>query len=186
MNKACLGYLRVFSFVWIGCLVIFIGVYLFVLAPQEKILKELKQQIADKSSMYDQHKDMITEKNKVALLKDVEDLAGKVKLFTIRPDETANLALDISQRAKEHKVTAFSMNAVSVKEGQGVIPDCNDIAEVGMTVSFISSFNQFATFVNAMERSRPVVFIDKFNINRNQTDMSGHGSNIGLTVFLKK
>jgi Tfp pilus assembly protein PilO len=105
--------------------------------------------------------------------------------FVIESDDSANLTLDISQIASEKKLDSFMIKTKENRENSA-IPDCKYITEDRIDIGFNAGFNQFAAFLNALERHQPVVFIDTFSIARSKQDDSGHKVNMNLAVFARK
>jgi len=79
-----------------------------------------------------------------------------------------------------------SKSKVKKSGGLSAIPDCKYIRENHIVVSFIGGFNQFATFLNALERHRPVIFVDKFAIARSGQDSSVYQVSLNVAAFVKK
>ncbi|HUU20084.1 MAG TPA: GspMb/PilO family protein, partial [Sedimentisphaerales bacterium] len=90
-----------------------------------------------------------------------------------------------SQIANEKNVASFSIKSKDSRE-LSTIPDCKYICENHIVISFIGGFNQFATFLNSLERHRPVLFVDKFTITRSGQDDSGYQVSLNVAAFVKK
>ena len=95
------------------------------------------------------------------------------------------MTFDISQIANEKKIASFSIKTKDDRRGPA-IPKYTYISENHIDVSFTAGFNQFAAFLNALERHRPVIFIDRFEITRSEQDSSGHEASMRLSVFVRK
>jgi hypothetical protein len=57
---------------------------------------------------------------------------------------------------------------------------CKALGADYIYVSFKGNFNQFARFVNEMERHKPIIFVDKFTITR--SDQSGFDNEINMVL----
>ena len=178
-------YFTTVGLIWAGCFVLFLCVYILVLAPQEKGKKQFEKQLAEKKQMYNSVLKMAQEETKIRLNEQIESLQNKLQGFVIDYEDSANLTFDISQIAKEKRVASFSIRTKNDRKNS-VIPNCSYISENRFDISFTADFNQFATFLNALERHRPIVFVDKFTITRPKQDDSGHEVNMSLAVFVKK
>jgi len=184
-------YLKTAALIWAGCFVLFFLAYMYALSPQEKTKKQTERQLAEQKQMYESALKAAQEKTKIQLNEQIERLRNSLKDFVIDFEDSANLTFDISQIANEKKVASFSIKdskAKSNRRGKGSeIPGCEHISENYMSVSFAAAnFSQFATFLNALERHRPVVFVDKFKIARAEQDDSGHKVGMDLAVFVRK
>ena len=55
-----------------------------------------------------------------------------------------------------------------------------------INISFTGDWNQFATFLNSLERRKPVIFVDKFTIARADQDDSVFQVNLNVAAFVRK
>ena len=64
--------------------------------------------------------------------------------------------------------------------------DSNSIDESCIDISFVSGFNQFAAFVNNLERHRPVFFVHTFKITRSNQDKSVYQVTLDVRALVRK
>ena len=185
MKAIYIKHLKTTGLMWAGCLVLFLLANILVLAPQRRNRKNIEKQLTDKKQIHSSALAAAQKKSKIRLSEQIEDLQDRLTDFVSGSDDSANLIFDISQIANEKKVDSFSIKARN-KPGGSEIPNCEHICENHIDISFTSGFEQFATFLNALERYRPVVFVDKFTITRAEHDSSGHRVRMDLAVFVKK
>ena len=173
--------------IWTGCFILFLFVYMLLLAPQEKSKKQIEKQLAEKKRVYNSALDAAQEETKLKLDEEIKQLQSGLKSFVIDSEDLANLIFDISQIANDKTVTSFRIKTKDSRQGQGLeIPNCDHIYENQINIGFTASFNRFAAFLNALERHQPIVFVDKFAITRSQQDDLGHQVNMNLAVFVRK
>jgi hypothetical protein len=159
---------------------------MLVRAPQKKSKNRIERRLAEKKQIYDSVLEIAQEETKLKLNEQIWHLRNELKDFVIDFEDSANLTFDIGQIANDKKVGSFSIKTKD-NAGGSAVADCNYIYEDNIDVSFTAAdFNQFAGFLNAMERHRPVVFVDKFEITRSDRDDSGHQVSMRLSVFVKK
>ncbi|KPJ66765.1 MAG: hypothetical protein AMJ43_07095 [Coxiella sp. DG_40] len=178
-------HLKTLALIWIGCFVLSIFVYILVLAPQKKTQKNIEKQLTEIKQIYDSTKEAAQQKNQIQMKEQIEQLRSRLNDFVIESDDSANLTLDISQIASEKKLDSFMIKTKESRENSA-IPDCKHITEDRIDIGFNAGFNQFAAFLNALERHQPVVFIDTFSITRSKQDGLGHKVNMNLAVFARK
>ena len=178
-------YFTTVALIWTGCFVLFLFVYVLVLAPQRKSKKQIEKQLAERKQVYNSALKAAQEKTKIRLNEQIEHLRSGLKDFVIDFGDSANLTFDISQIASEKKVDSFSIRTKDDR-GNRAIPKCNYIRESHIDISFTGGFSQFATFLNALERRRPVIFVDKFAITRSDEGDSDHRVSMSLAIFVKK
>ena len=170
---------------WAGCFILFFFIYVLMLAPQEKNKKQIEKQLAEKKQIYTSALKVTQQETRNRLNEQIEQLRDRLKDFVIDFEDSANLTFDIGQVASEKKLASFSIKGKEVRGGSA-IPNYEYLCENHFNVSFSGGFNQFATFLNALERHRPVVFVDKFSITRSKKGDSDHRVKMDLAVFVKK
>ena len=173
------------ALIWAGCFIVFFFVHILVLAPQGKNKKQIEKQLAEKKQMYESALKVSQEEFKIRLKEQIEKLRNGLKDFAIGFEDSANLTFDISQIANEKKIASFSIKGKDSRVGSAALKS-NYLSENQIRVSFTAGFNQFATFLNALERHRPVVFVDKFTITRSRREGLGHQVDMDLSVFVRK
>jgi hypothetical protein len=173
-------YLTNMIFVWAGCFVLFLLLYLIVLAPQNKTRKQIITELVKiKKELTDAQQASQLQNQKI-LKKKIEDLRQNVGDFVINFEDSANLTFDISQIADKLRLTALSINS----KGNQSVPSCKLISESQIFISFNAAFNQFITLLNELERHRPVVFVDKFAVTRSNNVYSENDVSMELSVFV--
>jgi len=170
---------------WAACLVLFIVAYMFILGPEKKSRKALESTLAENKQMYEFAQKASQEQTKIRLNEQIEKLQGTIKNFVVDFEDSANLTFDIGRIANEEKVASFSIRN-NDKQSVSDIPDCNSICENHIDISFIAGFNQFATFVNALERHQPVLFVNEFSISRSKKGQSAYQVSLDVAAFVKK
>ncbi len=171
--------------IWAACFVVFLLAYMLVLRPQKNLEKSLENKLAERKQAYESALRATQEETKIRLNEQIERLQSRLKDFVINFEESANLTFDISKIANEKKVASFSIKSEDSR-GLSTIPECKYICENHIVISFIGGFNQFATFLNALERHRPVLFVDKFTITRSEQDHSDCQVSLNVAAFVKK
>jgi len=173
------------AIVWAVCFALFALAYMFVLGPQKNSRRNLENRLTEKKQQYEMAQIAAREQTKVRLNKEIEDMQGTLKDFVVDLEDSANLTFDIGQIANEQDVASFSIKNKN-KQGASDIPDCNCISESHIDIGFIAGFDQFATFVNALERHQPVLFINEFSIARSNKDESAYQVTLDVAAFVKK
>jgi hypothetical protein len=125
------------------------------------------------------------EKTKTRLNEEIEKLREKLKGFVVDLEDSANLTFDIGQIANKVNVSSFSVKGKD-KQGFSEIPDCNSICEIHIDIGFIGGFDQFAKFVNELERHQPVLFVNEFTVSRSNKDEFVYQVNLDVAAFVRK
>jgi len=175
------------ALVWAGCLIALLVAYVLVLAPQGRSRKQIEKKFVEVKNAYDQTVATAKDETKARLSKQIEDLRARLEQFVIYNEDLANLTFDISQVASQMNVSSFSIKGRD-NAGAAATPTGSEtnIVEKQIQVSFTAGFNQFASFLNALERNQPVLFVDEFTITHSGQSGSGHQVEMGLAVLVRK
>jgi len=170
---------------WAACLVLFILAYILFLGPQKSSRKRIESALAEEKQLYELAQRAAQEQTKIRLNEQIEGLRNMLEDFVVDSEDSANLTFDIGRIANEQEVGSFS---IKNKDKQGVleIPDCNSIYENHIDIGFVAGFNQFATFVNALERHQPVLFVNEFAITRANNDKLAYQVTLDVAAFVRK
>ena len=178
-------YLTTAGLIWAACFVVFLLVYVLVLGPQKNRKKRVEGELAEKKQIYESALTASQKETKARLNGQIEHLRNRLKDFVVDFDDSANLTFEISQIANDKKVASFSIKGKesSVLSGE---PVSKYISENHIVISFTGGFNQFATFLSALERHRPVLLVDKFAITRSGQEDSIFRVSLNLAAFVRK
>jgi hypothetical protein len=147
--------------------------------------KVLEAKLAEAEKEYNQTVNSTSRDSQQKLRDQVEQLRIRMKDFVINFSDTPNLTFDIGQIAKEEQVASFNITDRSRSKDSG-IPNCDNISEKQVEISFEAGFNQFAGLLNALERHRPVIFVDEFMIKSPDEGSSVNEIEMNLSVFVTK
>lgn len=183
MKSMYRNHLKTGAFLWALC---FIGLFLFyliVLGPQEQLHKQTQEKLAEVQARAQAATEAAQERNKIRLTQQVQEARATLERFAIAQESTDNLTLDIGEIPVRDELSAFGISAGG---GEAVIKmnNCKHISGRRVTVSFASSFNGFAAFLNALERSQPVIIVDTFSIARSREETSPHKVDMALAVLV--
>jgi len=174
-------YFTTVALIWAACFTLFFFAYLLFLVPQSSAKKQVENKLSDKKLRYEAITKVAEEENKNRLKEEIEQLRNRVKDFVIDFEDSANLTFDISQLAGEQKVAAFGIKSRGTS-AVSPIPDSKYLCESRMEISFTAGFNQFAAFLNALEKHRPVLFVEDFTISRSKQQQQEPGCQAVLNV----
>ncbi|MGB2864697.1 MAG: hypothetical protein WBC05_15325 [Sedimentisphaerales bacterium] len=178
-------YFKIGIIFWAVCFIGLLLSYLLVLAPQERTRRTTERKLADTKHLAQSAREAALEENKNLLLEQLSDSGKRLKDFVIEQENVANLTFDIGRIKSKVELNAFS-SIFTGSEGTIKKDDYKHIIARQISVNFNSSFNKFAIFLNTLERSRPVFFIDTFSITRSGESDSGHKVDMKLAVLVGK
>lgn len=169
---------------WIPCVGLAVACYLFLLEPQMRRVEALEAELMSARDLYSQATEAAKKENQAELTRRVEFVDDRVCAFVLRPQVAPDLAFEIAELASKTEVEAFSMKPEG-KEGGTSIPNCNLIGEREISVHFTSPFHQFAALLNALERHRPVLFVETFSISRPERATDSPRVDMQLSVLVE-
>ena len=178
-------YLRAGAFLWATCFIGFLLFYLVVLGPQEKLRSLTQRKLAETQRLAQAATEAAQEKNKAALMERIQQSRQTLDRFVTGQKSTDSLTLDISEIRSDKALGAFSISPGG-SESVVKFDNCEHIFGKHLSVNFTSSFNQFAAFLNALERNQPVILIDAFSITRSREEAAGHQVDMTLAVLVGK
>jgi hypothetical protein len=170
-----------------GCFVLFFFAYMFILAPQKDRKEQIIKQLEEKKQIYNSALKATQKETQIQLNEQIEHLRDRLKDFVIDFEDSTDLTFDISQIANTKEVTSFSVETGRKDISRDPTKPDKYIFESHIDISFSTAdFNQFAALLNALERHRPVIFVDEFAITRSSKDGSDRQVNMSLAVFVRK
>lgn len=178
-------YLKTAGIIWAASFVVFLLAFILILRPQKNSRRRIENELAEKKRVYESAMTATKKETKDRLNEQIENLRTRMKDFIIDFEDSANLTFEISQIANEKNVASFSIKG---KESSARAEQINYkyINENHIIISFIGEFSQFATFLNALERHRPVLLVDKFTVSRSGNDDSAFRVSLDVSAFVRK
>jgi Tfp pilus assembly protein PilO len=183
--RAYKKYLLTMALVWAACLVLFVLAYFFIIAPRLKVKAELAKESAQKRQLYESAIDAANEESKRKLADEVERVKNKLGDYITEFEESANLTFDIGRIAAEKQVGAFTVKTTDQAKNTDQLKT-KSIQENLIQIAFESDFRQFATFLNTIERHRPVIFVDRFKVSRGGQNEATNTVDMDLSFFVRK
>ncbi|MHC4742114.1 MAG: hypothetical protein ACYS8Z_09395 [Planctomycetota bacterium] len=169
--------------VWLGSLAVLAATFLIFLMPQERAKAQLARQLNDKEEGIARARETASESNREKLEKEIQALEDVMDDFIMNHTSSANLAFAISRISKNLKIRAFSLTNTD-REGFAKVAGSSDILAKPVNLSFRTSFNTFAAFLNALERCRPAIFADTFRITNIPSETGGRQVDMKLLVLV--
>jgi hypothetical protein len=172
----------------LACLIGLAGLgafYMLMLSPQKDMLlakqnqvdqEEQKRQILRLASM-----PSIREKR----IQQLESLNEKLLDMVGDYTDSSGMTFAVSEIARDKNLKYFTTSAV--KSGaDSDLEKCERLTEQRISVSFNADFMDFMKLINALERSRPVVFIDRLNVLREDENHSEVKADMELACYSRK
>ena len=178
-------YLKVSALIWAACLVVFVLSYFLLIGPQVENQKNLERRFAESKQEYELAQIASRSDTQAKINEEIEALVNRFEEFVIDYKDAEDLTFDISQIADECQVSSFSVQVNDTQKMAGE-SDPNNIIEKHFRVSFISEFEEFALFLNSLERHEPVLFVNKFMISQNNQNREEYQVALDLAALVQK
>ncbi len=184
MKSSIAKYIKLAALVWSGCFVVFLLVYILVLFPLNRRRTYIETEFRKVKTNADAAMLASQEQTKIRLNEQIKELKENLGNFVIEPGNTSNLTYQISGISNNIGLNAFQVTP----SGQDIttFDNCKYISGQLYHVGFTASFNQFAEFLNALERYKPVIFIDTFSITRSRDGKTNHIVDMQLAILVAK
>jgi len=178
-------YLKILAFVWSGALLLLLLVYGILIIPQKQALEAIDLQLADKKLEYANAQVAAASEAASNWTGQISRLRKMLQDFVVDSNDLEDLTFDISRIAASLQAGGFTSRG-SAGESYSEIPNCEHVAQTQTNIEFTASFVNFATILNALERHKPVIFIDQFTIVKTRKKGQRHQVNMLLSVYVKK
>jgi len=158
--------------------------YLLVVQPQHRTLAQVQKDFTVSNEQYNLAQTAQREDTQKHMAEKLEGVREFVRTFVINPTESSQLTFIISQLAGQCRLGNFT---TKVKENAGSLNEQENlkIGEGWLELTFSSTFNQFATFLNSLEMNRPVVFVESAAIKRSDSG-SLHDARVLISYLMDK
>jgi len=173
--------------VWGISLAIFVPAYMFILKKQVSDLENIDKSIAGLVSDINDAKTISSEDMIDRYRAQLEETKAQFNGFVVpSKDNIQTLAsIEIDKMSHEIGLEAFHIDPWSSSEVV-TFSECKYVFGQPMQVTFKATFNEFARFLNMLERYKTVIFIDNFSITRSTNDEEKHQVRMDLAVLVEK
>jgi Tfp pilus assembly protein PilO len=167
-------------------MVLSIAGYMLILTPQNRNMKNLKNKLTEQKELYENAQTAAQEKTRTRLIEQIAGLRDKLNAFVINFDDAANLTFDISRIAQEKSVASVNVEPSNNASIETEEDKTRNIYERHIDVSCTTGFQQFAAFLNALERHQPVLFINQFSLIQSSQNRSAYNIKMDIAALVKK
>ena len=178
-------YLVTIAMIWGACVVGFVCGYMMVIAPALETKVKVEAELLEKQGIRDTANDTTSAIAKKRLKDELAKLQATLGDYAVSYENAAGLTFDISKIVTDKGIVGFKIISLS-KDSFAPIQNCKSIGENMFKIGFEGSFQQFAYFLNRLERHTPVIFIDEFSIEAQHSDKENKTVSMAVSVFVLK
>ena len=162
------------------------GIFGFYM-PQRNSLIQIHQRYQESCQKADLAKEAASEKARVQLEQQTEQVNGQLNALTIPIDHVSGLVFEVGRVANQLNLREFaSKNTVdqsNTEKSKSKSKSKSLLSEAWLSVEFCGSYEQFARFVNLLERNSPAIFVEKVSVVRSNNSDSDNKFQLELSVL---
>ena len=167
---------------WAGCLLLLAGGYLFFHLPQKEILAQAQRQY-NESNQIRELADMASQDNVISKAQQrCEGLCDQIHRYSLPQKSITDLVFEIGKMAGEVGLSDFSSKNQN-NRNVSTVTKSDIVTEGWLAVEFNATFEQFLRFVNRLETTEPVVFVETLMINRATNGQEKHEVKMELSFL---
>ena len=178
-------YFKVVALIWTASLLLGGAFYGFVVIPQNQKSKTMTRKAAEIANKYNDAQIAAGQDVQKKLQDEITHLRQKLDKYAVDFMDSARITFAISELAEKYELKNSKIQSVQGKVAEK-IPNCTNICQSGINLSFTSGFYEFAKMLNNLERNSPVVFVDRFSITKSPNENAGNQASMTLSVFVYK
>jgi len=171
--------------VWAVSVVVIGGGYVLLYQPQKLELAQVRKQSSESQAELEKAQVAAQDQTKEKMKLRCEETSRLISGFSTRPDKMTELVFQVGQIANDLHLAEFSSKNEKRKD-QSTVEKSKALEEGWLNVEFFATFNQFAEFVNRLERHCPVVFVEEVSFRRGTSKGKGHAVSLRLSFLAEK
>lgn len=167
---------------WVGCLLLLGAGYLFFHLPQKEIMGQVRRQFTESNERREIAEMASQDGVRQKIQQRYEEVDHKINCFSVSKDNMTSLVFEIGKMAGELGLSEFSSKNLNSRN-VSTVKKSQIVTEQWLAIEFNASFEQFAQFVNRLEKSTPVVFVEKMMIRRADKGQKKHEVKMELSFL---
>lgn len=176
-------YTLITAAVWVVSVLVLGGGYVLSYAPQQAMLLQVKNQCAESQMALESAQLAAQEKIKAKQQQQCEEAEQLIADFSARQDAVTELVFEIG-RIATNELGLYDFSSKSQKQkAYPTVGKSKLVSEGWLKVDFEATFNQFAQFLNQLERHNPVVFVEEVAFQRGTHQTRGHKISLELSFL---
>ncbi|MEN8126846.1 MAG: GspMb/PilO family protein [Planctomycetota bacterium] len=170
---------------WAVFAVVVGGGYFMLYVPQKTELIQLQNQCAESQRGLNKAQLAAQEQTKEKMRLRREETDRLIAGFSTEHDRATELIFEVGQIANDLRLAEFSSKRRKQKD-RATIGKSEMLSEAWLTVEFFATFDQFAQFLNRLERHCPIVFIEELSLRRAAAGSRGHEVSLQLSFLAEQ
>jgi len=177
--------LRILLGVWMLGLGALGGMYVLVLKPQQESLQAVQRQADEEEQKRQELRLASMPTSREKRRQQMESLDQQRMELVGEFTDSSGITFAVNELARQHNLKNFTSSTVKYG-GEAEYEKCQYLTEQRIRISFQADFIDFVKFVNVLERSRPVIFVDRFTAERDEENPAEVQADMELAGFGRK
>ncbi len=165
MMKQHFRYLAVLGGVWGACAMVYTVFYLFYLAPLMTQSRTLDTQLLEAKQRHTEAQAATRENVQTKLAHDLDSLQETLHAFVYPQNKLGPLPFLIGDIAKPFSIHNLNITNTPIRASMHNNTGKYTVTKQ-MDLQFNGSFHQIAGFLNALERTQPVMMVNEFQVSQ--------------------
>lgn len=170
--------------IWVPWLGLVAGGYALFWIPQSQQAKSLQTKLAQSKDQAELARLASLKGSRSRQAEQLKTLTGKVEQFTVSADSQDQLIFKISNIANELKLHDYTGKISRNNKVSKDISKLKNLKRVSLDIQFTATFQQFAQFINILERHDPVVLVESASMNRAYDSSKLHRAQLLLSFIV--
>lgn len=173
------------AIIWIATLIGVGVVYFFVINPQKTHIKDLVSKLENEIET-----NLVTAKANEKRAKELMDAriaeaADLIDNFIVHKTQVTSFVFDFNRMASANGINDFT-GSHDPTGGYSSMGGYKKLSEGTIKINFSGDYIQFVRLLNSIERYKPVVFVDRFDITRSRRQDDMNNINMTLNFYITK
>jgi Tfp pilus assembly protein PilO len=178
-------YVIITAAIWIVSVLILGGGYALFYSPQQVSLLQLKNQCAESQTSLKLAQLAAQDTVQAKQQQQCEEVKQLIASFSTQQDSVTELVFEIG-RIATNDLRLFEFSSKSQRQkNYPTVGKSKLVSEGWLKVDFQATFEQFAQFLNQLERHDPVVFVEEVSFRRGTQGSLGHEISLELSFLTK-
>jgi hypothetical protein len=158
-------FLIIWALAWGTSVLLLVIIHIFMVTPQKDELKILQSELLERKAEYSTSEIADSAGTRTQLSRETEQLSEQLSEYVVERDNLSKVIFSVKKFASEIGLRKYQSSLIAGLFYEP-IDNCYRIGNMNVRLSFNSTFNEFAWFVNTIERHKPIIFIESFSVEQ--------------------
>ncbi len=169
---------------WAACLLLLGAGILFFHLPQKEVLARIESQFNESRQQREVADLASRETVRQKAQQQLDEVQHQIQQYSLPTDDVTALVFEIGKKAAELGLSDFSSKQLDLQK-LSTVEKSKHLTEAWLQVEFEASYEQFLQFVNRLEQSTPVVFVEDLVIRRADQGKAKHKVKMELSFLAR-